>query len=208
MMYRISTRSFSTTSRTLSHIGTAPILVPDTVTLALDVPNSDQTRQTTPLIVTGPKGRLSVDVPMFARLMLDKSGESPKLQVNVVDAGVKEQRSMWGTLRSAIQNHITGVSEGHIATIQFVGTGYRAEMVGPRKISVKFGQTGTTVFDVPEGMSALSPIPTQLVLEGIDKCVVGQFAANIRALKPPEPYKGKGIFVNNETIKMKDKKVK
>ncbi|KAK9322482.1 ribosomal protein L6, alpha-beta domain-containing protein [Lipomyces orientalis] len=205
--YAIAHRGFCSSVSALSHIGSAPVFIPDTVQLMLDVHNRDDERDMTPLIVSGPKGTLQVQVPSYARLDLVDNGK--KLEVKVADAEVKIQRQMWGTLRSLINNQVTGVSEGHIVILQFVGTGYRAELLpGGRQVSVKVGQTGTTVFDIPEGITALSPQPTRLVLEGIDKQAVKQFAANIRALRPPEPYKGKGIFVNNETIKMKDKKVK
>ncbi|KAK9488880.1 ribosomal protein L6, alpha-beta domain-containing protein [Lipomyces starkeyi] len=203
----VDLRGFCSSASAFSHIGSAPVFIPDNVQLMLDVRNSDEDRDMTPLIVTGPKGKLQVNVPSFARLDLVDNGK--KLEVKVADSEVKIQRQMWGTLRSLINNQVTGVSEGHVVILQFVGTGYRAELLpSGRQVSVKVGQTGTTLFDIPEGVTALSPQPTRLVLEGIDKQVVKQFAASIRALRPPEPYKGKGIFVNNETIKMKDKKVK
>ncbi|KAK9368474.1 ribosomal protein L6, alpha-beta domain-containing protein [Lipomyces kononenkoae] len=203
----LNPRGFCSSAYALSHVGSSPIFIPDNVSLMLDLHNKDEERDMTPLIITGPKGKLKVDIPSFARLDLVDNGK--KLEVNVVDSEVKIQRQMWGTLRSLINNQVTGVTEGHIAILQFVGTGYRAELLpSGRQISVKVGQTGTTLFDIPEGVTALSPQPTRLVLEGIDKQAVKQFAANIRKLRPPEPYKGKGVFVNNETIKMKDKKVK
>ncbi|KAK9240566.1 ribosomal protein L6, alpha-beta domain-containing protein [Lipomyces kononenkoae] len=203
----VNLRGFCSSAYSLSHIGSAPVFIPDNVSLMLDLHNRGEERDMTPLIITGPKGKLQVDIPSFARLDLVDNGK--KLEVKVADSEVKIQRQMWGTLRSLINNQVTGVSEGHIAILQFVGTGYRAELLpSGRQISVKVGQTGTTLFDIPEGVTALNPQPTRLVLEGIDKQVVKQFAANIRALRPPEPYKGKGVFVNNETIKMKDKKVK
>ncbi|KAK9478141.1 ribosomal protein L6, alpha-beta domain-containing protein [Lipomyces japonicus] len=203
----IAQRSFSSSLRTQSHIGSQPIHIPESVTIALDVQKFNAYSKATPLIVKGPKGVLQVSLPEYARL--DLTNEGRKLFVNVADSKVKVQRQMWGTLRSIINSDVTGVTEGHIAILKFVGVGYRAELVeSGTKVSVKVGQSDTKLFTIPENVAVLNPQPTKLVLEGADKRVVSQFAATIRALKPPEPYKGKGIYVNDETIRLKNKKVK
>jgi large subunit ribosomal protein L6 len=124
-----------------------------------------------------------------------------------------------GTTRAYLQNHILGVSEGHTAILRLVGVGYRAtvedtattvtpEFEGQQFVSLKVGYSHPIELPVPKGVKATAPQPTRILLEGIDKHVVLQFAAHIREWRVPEPYKGKGIFVNAETIKLKAKKIK
>ena len=123
-----------------------------------------------------------------------------------------------GTTRAYLQNHILGVSEGHSAILRFVGVGFRAsvedtattvsaEFPGQKFINLKVGYSHPVELCIPKGVTASTPQPTRLLLEGPEKEVVMQFAAKIRKWRVPEPYKGKGIFVNGETIKLKNKKV-
>lgn len=108
-----------------------------------------------------------------------------------------------------IQNHVTGVSEGHAAILRLVGVGYRASIEdNGRIVNLKVQYAHPVELVIPEGVKASTPQPTRILLEGIDKEVVKQFAADIRAWRKPEPYKGKGIFVNDETIKLKARKIK
>jgi len=127
--------------------------------------------------------------------------------------------SLKGTCRAYLQNHILGVSEGHSAILRLVGVGYRAtvektavtkqpEYPGQEFVSLKVGYSHPIELGVPVGVKASTPQPTRILLEGVEKEVVKQFAAEIRAWRVPEPYKGKGIFVNDETIKLKAKKIK
>ena len=124
-----------------------------------------------------------------------------------------------GTTGGYLQNHILGVSEGHTAILRLVGVGYRAtieptattvkeEYPGQQYVSLKVGYSHPIELGIPQGMKASTPQPTRILLEGIEKEVVNSFAANIRKWRKPEPYKGKGIFVNGETIKLKAKKIK
>ena len=124
-----------------------------------------------------------------------------------------------GTTRAYLQNHILGVSEGHTAILRLVGVGYRAtveptaitvspEYPGQQFVSLKVGYSHPIELPVPLGVKASTPLPTRILLEGIDKEDVKSFAAKIREWRKPEPYKGKGIFVNEETIKLKAKKIK
>ena len=124
-----------------------------------------------------------------------------------------------GTVRAYLHNHILGVSEGHTAILRLVGVGYRATVEskaltkqpaypGQKFVSLKVGYSHPIELGVPEGVKASCPQPTRILLEGIEKEVVKQFAAEIRAWRVPEPYKGKGIFVNEETIRLKAKKIK
>ena len=122
-------------------------------------------------------------------------------------------------MRSLVQNTISGVSEGHICILRLVGVGYRAtieetaitkkpEYPGQKFVSLKLGFAHPVEMPVPKGVKASVPQPTRILLEGCEKQVVTQFAAEIRRWRKPEPYKGKGIFVNDETIRLKGKKIK
>lgn len=124
-----------------------------------------------------------------------------------------------GTTRALFQNCITGVSEGHVCILRLVGVGYRAtiektattvsaEFPGQEFVSLKVGYSHPIELPIPAGVKASTPQPTRILLEGSEKQVVTQFAAEIRDWRKPEPYKGKGIFVNDETIKLKAKKIK
>lgn len=157
--------------------------------------------------IEGPRGMVTVDVPDFIKISKDQ--ENAKLNINVNSPEDKMQRSMWGTVRSHINNHIIGVNEGHLASLRFVGTGYRAQLEkNGTFVSVKVGASVVQGLDIPQGISVQLPAPTSLIVEGCNKQQVLLFAANLRKFHPPEPYKGKGIYVNNETIKLKDKKIK
>lgn len=128
-------------------------------------------------------------------------------------------RSGEGTVRAYLQNHILGVSEGHTAILRLVGVGYRAtiektattvqsEYEGQQFVNLKVGYSHPVELGIPKGVKASTPQPTRILLEGAEKEVVMSFAAKIRSWRVPEPYKGKGIFVNDETIKLKSKKIK
>ncbi len=172
-------------------------------------------------------------IPPFVNLEHDEAAR--KAYVTVEDREVKKQREMWGmafvvrqrnniliypgTTRAYLQNHILGVSEGHTAILRLVGVGYRAtventattvspEFEGQKFVVLKVGYSHPIELPVPKGVSATVPQPTRILLEGVEKEVVLQFAAKIRMWRKPEPYKGKGIFVNGETIKLKAKKIK
>lgn len=122
-------------------------------------------------------------------------------------------------MRAHLQNYITGVSEGHICILRLVGVGYRASIEntssitkatypGQQFLALKLGFAHPVEMGIPKGVKASVPQPTRILLEGPDKEVVTMFAAQIRDWRKPEPYKGKGIYVNNETIKLKAKKIK
>lgn len=124
-----------------------------------------------------------------------------------------------GTMRALIQNTVSGVSEGHLCILRLVGVGYRATIEetaqtktasypGQKFVNLKLGYAHPVEMGVPEGVKASTPQPTRILLEGCDKQAIKQFAAEIRRWRKPEPYKGKGIFVNDETIRLKAKKIK
>ncbi|CDO94793.1 unnamed protein product [Kluyveromyces dobzhanskii CBS 2104] len=210
-----SRRLFSVSALLRSHIGSSPVyLTPETkfVVESMTLPKiirkgNKSLKLSQSVTVSGPLGKVDMEVPDFVSISHDES--SAKIEVTVKDASDKTQRSMWGTVRSHINNHVTGVNEGHMAVLKFVGTGYRAQLEeNGAFVNVKVGASVKQGLDVPEGITVKSPVPTSLILEGVNKQQVLLFAANLRKFHPPEPYKGKGIYVNNETIKIKDKKIK
>ncbi|KAI4247631.1 MAG: hypothetical protein L6R42_009570 [Xanthoria sp. 1 TBL-2021] len=215
-------RSFASSAPRPSRVGAAPIALPPDVNLRLlDPPRmrGAVTRVEPPKTVEieGPLGKASVQLPPFVSYNIDAAAK--KATLSVLDKKSGDQREMWGTTRSYLQNHILGVSEGHTAILRLVGVGYRAtvepsaitvkpEYPGQHFVSLKVGYSHPIELGVPMGVKASTPLPTRILLEGIDKEVVNSFAASIRKWRKPEPYKGKGIFVNEETIKLKAKKIK
>ncbi|KAL8756433.1 MAG: hypothetical protein Q9199_002948 [Rusavskia elegans] len=215
-------RFFASSAPRPSRVGAAPIALPPDVNLRLlDSPKrrGAVTRVEPPKTVEieGPLGKASVQLPPFVSYNIDDAAK--KATLSVLDKKSRDQREMWGTTRSYLQNHILGVSEGHTAVLRLVGVGYRAtvepsaitvkpEYPGQYFVSLKVGYSHPIELGVPMGVKASTPLPTRILLEGIDKEVVNSFAASIRKWRKPEPYKGKGIFVNEETIKLKAKKIK
>ncbi|RDL37172.1 putative 60S ribosomal protein L6 [Venustampulla echinocandica] len=218
----VPARSFSSSSPRASQIGRAPISIPPEVSLTVLPPrirkNGWAPLGNRPTIkIEGPLGQMSMTIPPF--VLLEHDIAARKAYVTVEDKEVKKQREMWGTTRAYLQNHILGVSEGHTAILRLVGVGYRAtvedsattvtpEFEGQKFVVLKVGYSHPIELPVPKGMKASVPQPTRILLEGPEKEVILQFAANIRKWRVPEPYKGKGIFVNGETIKLKAKKIK
>lgn len=159
------------------------------------------------IVVKGPKGVMKLAVPQFVNI----ENAEGNITISVLNPKDKIQRSMWGTSRALIQNHVIGTSEGHLAVVKFVGTGYRASIEqdgDDTYVALKVGYPYTPRLKVPAGITVTSPNPTRLLIEGVDKQQVTLFAARIREYRKPEPYKGKGIFVGDETIKLKQKKIK
>lgn len=215
--------SFSTSSNKFSYVGRAAISVPTEVKFTLLSPSRrGQTtashEETHPRAeIEGPLGKLSLSIPSFVNI--DYNEEARKLSISVQNKESKIQRAMWGTMRAYLNNYILGVSEGHTAILRLVGVGYRAtiettaitvkpEFEGQQFVSLKVGYSHPIELPVPRGIKASVPQPTRILLQGPDKEMVSQLAAKIRMWRKPEPYKGKGIFVNGETIKLKSKKIK
>ncbi|MCJ1419503.1 hypothetical protein MMC32_005858 [Xylographa parallela] len=160
---------------------------------------------------------MSMALPTY--MTLDQNLETRKATLKIPDRKERKHREMWGTTRAYLQNHVLGVSEGHNAILRLVGVGFRAsvestattvkpEYPGQQYVSLKVGYSHPIELGLPRGVKASTPQPTRILLEGTDKEVVNQFAAEIRMWRKPEPYKGKGIFVNGETIRLKAKKIK
>ena len=112
-----------------------------------------------------------------------------------------------GTTRAVINNMVVGVSEGFERRLQLVGIGYRAQMQG-KALNLALGFSHPVSFEAPDGVTVETPSQTEIVLRGVDKQKVGQAAAEIRAFRPPEPYKGKGVKYNDEIIRRKEAKKK
>ncbi|KAK3998328.1 hypothetical protein QBC44DRAFT_314247 [Cladorrhinum sp. PSN332] len=214
-------RTFSATATRPSKLGRNPISIPPGVELSIgdlfvkkDVTTYLQ-QQKRKVTVTGPLGKQELDVPAFLNLDLDPV--TKRITLSVQDKNQKKQMEMWGTTWSYLNNFIMGVSEGHTAVLRLVGIGYRAtvearpekeEYPGQLFVCLKLGFSHPVELGLPKGMKASAPLPTRVLLEGINKEELMSYAANLRKWRRPEPYKGKGIFINDETIKLKQKKIK
>ncbi len=174
----------------MSRIGKKPIQIPDKVQVNIN---------NNVINVKGPKGELNWRYP-------------DKISVSVNDGAIIVKRSgdsktelaIHGLARSMISNMITGVSQGYQKVLDIVGVGYKAQISGENKIILSLGYSHVAEFQLPEGIKAsLDPKQTQITLMGIDKQQIGQVAASLRALKPPDAYKGKGIRYSRERIKLK-----
>ncbi len=172
----------------MSRIGKLPITVPAGVTVTID----DNT-----VVVKGPKGELSRHINKKMKLTLDKG----VLTVERPD-DEKESRSLHGLSRTLINNMVLGVTAGFSKTLEIQGVGYRAAKQGSN-INFTLGFSHPVVKEPPAGISFDVPAPNKIVVQGIDKELVGAVAADIRSLRPPEPYKGKGIRYEGEHVRRK-----
>jgi large subunit ribosomal protein L6 len=132
--------------------------------------------------------------------------ESGKVRV-APKGGERAARMMWGTTRANIANILKGVSAGYTKTMEITGTGYRAAVQGSNLV-INLGFSHDVIYPVPPGITITTPKPTTIAVAGVDKKLVGQVAAEIRAWRPPEPYKGKGVRYDTETIRRKEGKKK
>jgi large subunit ribosomal protein L6 len=132
--------------------------------------------------------------------------ESGKVRV-APKGGERAARMMWGTTRANIANILKGVSAGYSKTMEITGTGYRAAVQGSNLV-INLGFSHDVIYPVPPGITITTPKPTTIAVAGVDKKLVGQVAAEIRAWRPPEPYKGKGVRYDTETIRRKEGKKK
>ncbi len=154
------------------------------------------------LAAKGPKGNLSVTL----HDKVEVSREENVLSFAPRD-GSKSAMALTGTLRSVVDNIVTGVSAGFEKKLQLVGVGYRAQTQG-KKLSLSLGFSHPIDYPVPEGIEIETPTATEIVVKGCDKQLVGQVCAEIRAFRPPEPYKGKGVKYTDEQIIRKEAKKK
>ncbi|MGK2739433.1 50S ribosomal protein L6 [Tepidicaulis sp. LMO-SS28] len=177
----------------MSRIGKLPIAVPNGVTVNIDGQA---------VSVKGPKGQLSLTLVDEVSIGQGEDG----IEVQPRDDS-KRARSMWGMQRTLVQNLVDGVAEGFKKNLEITGVGYRAQAQG-QKLQLALGFSHDVVYDVPEGVQVATPKPTEIEISGIDKQKVGQVAAEIRAYRPPEPYKGKGVRYSDEYIFRKEGKKK
>jgi large subunit ribosomal protein L6 len=177
----------------MSRIGKKPVAIPDGVTATVD----GQT-----VTAKGPKGELKYVVNDEVLVAMEDGAVSVEPRDQSKDA-----RSKWGMSRSMIQNIVDGVKDGFERKLEISGVGYRAAMQG-KNIQLSLGFSHEVVYQVPEGVTAATPKPTEIVLTGIDKQQLGQVASEIRKYRSPEPYKGKGVKYAEETIIRKEGKKK
>jgi len=172
----------------MSRIGKVPVVIPDGVKVVLEKQS---------VSVTGPKGALSLEVRPEIGVSLEGS------TVVVTKKGsTRAARELYGLSRTLISNMIEGVSAGFEKKLEIVGVGYRAAVQGD-VVNLSLGYSHPILYKLPEGIKANVENQTQVTISGIDKQLVGQVAAEIRAFRKPEPYKGKGVKYADEIIKRK-----
>ncbi|NLV57748.1 MAG: 50S ribosomal protein L6 [Clostridiales bacterium] len=176
----------------MSRIGKLPITVPAGVTVQVDEHNA--------VTVKGPKGTLVQAVHPDITL----KQEGGVLTLNR-PSDAKPHKAMHGLYRSLVHNMVVGVTTGFSKTLELVGTGFRAQTDGST-LTLNIGYSHPVVFEAPENVKFETPAPTKIVVWGINKQVVGNLAADIRAMRKPEPYLGKGIKYDNEHIRRKEGK--
>ena len=177
----------------MSRISKNPIVVPDNIDVKVINAN---------VSVKGPLGNLSLDITDDIIVKLDNKVISVKSANNS-----KHARSMSGTTRTLLSNMVTGVNIGFEKKLSLVGVGYRAQVEGD-SLNMNLGFSHPVVHKIPTGIKAETPTQTEIVLKGIDKQRIGQVAAEIRAYRKPEPYKGKGVRYADERIILKEAKKK
>ncbi len=175
----------------MSRMGKMPIKIVDKV--KVEIAGSTVT-------VAGPKGSLAFVVPAPISVALADGVLTVTRKGENRDAKAKH-----GMVRSILQSHVIGVSEGFKRTLEIQGVGYRGQLSG-RKLTLNLGYSNPVEYEIPAGVQASMPDQTHIVLEGVDKQVVGQIAANIRSFRAPDAYKGKGIRYAGEQISLKEGK--
>ena len=170
----------------MSRIGKSPVALPSGVEVSV----SDRT-----ITVKGPKGTLSRAIP--GEIVVRQ--EDSTLFVERPD-DERDNRALHGLTRSLVNNMVLGVTEGFKKNLEIVGVGYRAEAQSPSALRLNLGFSHPVHVSAPDGITFEVPVPTQIVVNGIDKEVVGQVAADIRSIRKPEPYKGKGVRYAGERI--------
>ncbi len=177
----------------MSRIGKNPVTIPNGVTVSVDGFN---------LTAKGPKGEVTVVLPPEASLE-QKENEitfTPKSQSKLA-------RAQWGTARALTNSAVLGAANGYEQKLKLIGVGYRANMQGT-KLNLSLGFSHPVVMDIPQGLTVVVNDNTEIVVNGADKHALGQFCANVRSKRPPEPFKGKGVRYADEYVAMKEGKKK
>jgi large subunit ribosomal protein L6 len=172
----------------MSRIGKKPIPVPDGVTVSIGPGR---------VTVNGPKGEL--EQPVSARMEIAEDDGTVTVK-RPTDRG--EDRAIHGLTRSLVANMVVGVTDGYEKRLEITGVGYRAKLAG-KALELSVGYSHTVSIAAPEGIEFEVPQPTQVIVRGIDKQLVGEIASQVRRVRPPEPYKGKGIRYAGEQVKRK-----
>ena len=173
----------------MSRVAKKPIALPKGV---------EMTTAAGSIAIKGPKGTLKVAQPAGVSVSIDGAN------VSIQPASLAND-AMAGTLRALLANCVTGVATGYERKLELVGVGYRAAMAGS-DLNLTLGFSHPVLFKVPEGVTVSTPTQTEILIKGADKQAVGQVAAKIRAFRPPEPYKGKGVRYSGEKITLKEAK--
>ena len=173
----------------MSRIGKLPITVPSGVDVSIEGQNVE---------VKGPKGTLSHQV--VEPLTVEQSEGA--LEIKRPD-DLRQSRALHGLTRTLVNNMVVGVTEGYEKKLEIVGVGYRVLSKGPTQLEFQLGYSHSITFNAPEGITFTVEGPTRLGVQGIDKQLVGEVAANIRKLRKPEPYKGKGVRYAGEHVRRK-----
>lgn len=171
----------------MSRIGKLPISIVDGVEITIAEGNY--------VTVKGPKGQL--EKQLHPDMILERADG----QVKVICPS-DDKRALWGLTRTLLNNMVVGVTQGYSKNLELVGVGYRAQLQG-KKLVLAVGYSHPVEFEPEENMEIEVPAPTKIIVKGIDKEKVGSLAANIRAVREPEPYKGKGIRYEGEVVKLK-----
>lgn len=174
----------------MSRIGRKPVPVPAGVKVA--VSGQD-------VKVEGPKGKMEFSVHPAIKVSLDDGGKELLVERSNDE---RESRALHGLTRSLVNNMVVGVSQGYVKKLEIQGVGYQAQMKG-KQVVLQVGYANQIVLDPPAGVTVTLPDPTHISVSGVDKQAVGQFAAELRKARPPEPYKGKGVRYEGEVIRRK-----
>ncbi len=178
----------------MSRIGKLPIAVPAGVTVTIDANNK--------VTVKGPKGTLSQEINP-AITVAQEGNELKFTRPN----DEKENRAMHGLYRALVHNMVVGVTEGFAKNLELVGTGYRAEAKeNGKKLEINVGYSNPVFMTAPEGITFETPAQTKIIVKGADKQLVGAVAADVRFVRKPEPYHGKGIRYEGEKVTIKEGK--
>ena len=177
----------------MSRVGKSPVVIPKGAEVTL----SDDA-----ITVKGPLGTLSQTRHRLVGVKI----EDGKVLFSVVDES-REANAMSGTLRAIVNNMVNGVTQGFQKKLTLVGVGYKAQTQGD-SLNLSLGFSHPVVHKLPAGVKAETPVPTEILIKGANKQVVGQVAAEVRAYRPPEPYKGKGVRYADERVVLKETKKK
>lgn len=176
----------------MSRLGKTPIAIPKGVEV--------KTGSDGAVSFKGPKGHLELKLPVGLNLKIE--GQEALVEC---DETRLAQKAFFGLFRSLVKNHMLGVHEGYEVRLTLIGVGYRANVQG-QKLDLQLGFSHPTWLEIPKGVLVEVEKGTLIIIKGADKRIVGQFAAQVRAMKPPEPYKGKGIRYENEYVRKKEGK--